>query len=208
MQSPTLEREAALWAQGHAAVAGVDEVGRGPLAGPVIAAAVVFAPGQLLIEGLRDSKAMTARARARAAEEIQACAIGCSLGAASVKEIDRLNIKRATALAMRRAIANLPLDPDYILIDGNPVPDLGMIHEAVVGGDRQSQSIAAAAVVAKCTRDRLMKRLGRRYPAFGWEGNKGYGTREHIDMLDSEGPTPHHRKSFTPVVQPGLGLDV
>ncbi len=208
MRSPTLEREGALWAQGHKAVAGVDEVGRGPLAGPVVAAAVVFAPGQLLIEGLRDSKAMTALARARVAEAIRACAIGCSLGAASVKEIDRLNIKRATALAMRRAITNLPFNPDHILVDGNPLPDLGMVHEAVVGGDRESQSIAAAAVVAKCTRDRLMRQLASRYPAFGWEDNKGYGTRDHIDVLDSEGPTPHHRRSFAPVLQPGLGLDV
>jgi ribonuclease HII len=173
-----------------------------------VAAAVVFAPGQLLIEGLRDSKAMTALARARVAEAIRACAIGCSLGAASVKEIDRLNIKRATALAMRRAITNLPFNPDHILVDGNPLPDLGMVHEAVVGGDRESQSIAAAAVVAKCTRDRLMRQLASRYPAFGWEDNKGYGTRDHIDVLDSEGPTPHHRRSFAPVLQPGLGLDV
>lgn len=206
MQSPTLEREAALWAQGHQAVAGVDEVGRGPLAGPVVAAAVIFAPGQLLIEGLRDSKTMTALARTRAAEQVRDCALGWSIAAASVREIDRLNIKRATALAMRRAIARLPVQPDYILIDGNPIPELGMIHEAVVGGDRVSQSIAAAAVVAKCVRDRLMAQLGRRYPRFGWEANKGYGTRAHLAALDDWGPSPHHRRSFEPVVQPSLRL--
>lgn len=206
MQSPTLEREAALWAQGHQAVAGVDEVGRGPLAGPVVAAAVIFAPGQLLIEGLRDSKTMTALARTRAAEHVRDCALGWSVAAASVREIDRLNIKRATALAMRRAIARLPVQPDYILIDGNPIPELGMIHEAVVGGDRVSQSIAAAAVVAKCVRDRLMAQLGRRYPRFGWEANKGYGTRAHLAALDDWGPSPHHRRSFEPVVQPSLRL--
>jgi len=206
VQSPTLEREAALWAQGHQAVAGVDEVGRGPLAGPVVAAAVIFAPGQLLIEGLRDSKTMTALARTRAAEHVRDCALGWSVAAASVREIDRLNIKRATALAMRRAIARLPVQPDYILIDGNPIPELGMIHEAVVGGDRVSQSIAAAAVVAKCVRDRLMAQLGRRYPRFGWEANKGYGTRAHLAALDDRGPSPHHRRSFEPVVQPSLRL--
>ena len=206
MQNPTLEREAALWAQGYQAVAGVDEVGRGPLAGPVVAAAVVFPPGQLVIEGLRDSKAMTALARARVAEQVRACALGWSVAAASVREIDRLNIKRATALAMRRAIARLPMNPDHILLDGNPVPELGMEHEAVVGGDRASQSIAAAAVIAKCLRDRLMGLLGRRHPHFGWEENKGYGTRAHLEALDSEGPSPHHRRSFEPVVQPSLRL--
>jgi ribonuclease HII len=168
---------------------------------------VVFAPGQLVIEGLRDSKLMTALARARIAEQVWSRAVGCAVGAASVREIDRLNIRRATALAMRRAIEHLTLEPDYILLDGNPLPELGMVHEAVVGGDRVSQSIAAAAIVAKCTRDRLMARLGRRYPAFDWEENKGYGTRAHIHALDAEGPTPHHRKSFSPVVQPSLGLD-
>lgn len=206
MESPTLEREAALWAQGHNAVAGVDEVGRGPLAGPVVAAAVVFAPGQLVIDGLRDSKAMTARGRARVAQQIRSCALGCSVAAASVKEIDRLNIKCATALAMRRALARLPMQPDRVLLDGSPLPELGVEHESIVGGDRESQSIAAAAVVAKCVRDRLMIRLGRLYPAFGWEGNKGYGTRAHMDALDVAGPTPHHRRSFAPVVQPSLGL--
>lgn len=203
---PTLEREAALWAQGLVAVAGVDEVGRGPLAGPVVAAAVVFRPGQLLIEGLRDSKVMTPVGRARISEEVRACALGCSVGAASVKEIDRLNIKCATALAMRRAITRLPLTPDHILLDGNALPELELDHEAIVGGDSTSQSIAAAAVVAKCVRDRLMQRLARRYPEFGWEKNKGYGTRAHLDVLDAAGPTPHHRTSFAPVLQPGLGL--
>lgn len=206
MRFPTLEREAALWAQGYRAVAGVDEVGRGPLAGPVVAAAVVFRPGQLLIEGLRDSKAMTASARERAADQVRECARGWAVAAASVREVDRLNIKRATALAMRRAIARLPVHPDYILLDGNPLPELGMEHEAIVGGDRESQSIAAAAVIAKCVRDHLMALLGRKYPRFGWEENKGYGTRAHLDALDSDGPSPHHRRSFEPVLQPSLRL--
>ena len=174
------------------------------MAGPVIAAAVVFPPGQLLIEGLRDSKTMTAAARERTAVEVRQQAVAYSIGAASVREIDRLNIRRATALAMRRAISRLPLPPDHVLIDGNQVPELGTEHEAVVGGDGSCMSIAAASVLAKCVRDRLMRSLGRRYPVFHWEENKGYATRVHLDALDSDGPTKHHRTSFAPVAQPRL----
>ncbi len=204
MQSPTLEREAALWAQGHETVVGLDEVGRGPLAGPVIAAAVVFPPGQLLIEGLRDSKTMTAAARERTAVQVREQAVAYAIGAASVREIDRLNIRVATALAMRRAIARLPASPDYVLIDGNPVPELGTRHEAMVGGDGTCLSIAAASVLAKCVRDHLMQLLGRRYPAFRWQENKGYATKAHLDALDHDGPTRHHRTTFAPVAQPRL----
>jgi len=201
MIAPTLERESALWAQGHEVVAGVDEVGRGPLAGPVIAAAVVFPPGQLPIEGLRDSKLLTRRQRDRAVLEVKSQAFAWTVGAASVKEIDKLNIRRATALAMRRALDSLPCSPDYVLIDGNPVPELGSSHEAIVKGDRVCQSIAAASVVAKCLRDHLMTLLARRYPRFGWDSNKGYGTAAHLDALEEIGPSPHHRKSFSPVAQ-------
>ena len=204
MRTPTLEREAALWAEGRVAVVGLDEVGRGPLAGPVVAAAVVFPPGQLLIEGLRDSKTMTAAARERAATDVREQAIAYAVGAASVREIDRLNIRVATALAMRRAISRLPLPPDHVLIDGNPVPELGTEHEALIGGDGTCMSIAAASVLAKCLRDRLMRRLGRRYPVFHWEENKGYATKAHLDALDHDGPTRHHRASFAPVAQPRL----
>ena len=201
MRGPTLEREVALWAQGHRIVAGVDEVGRGPLAGPVVAAAVVFPPGQDPIEGLRDSKKMTARSRERAAREVRSVALAWAVGAASVREIDRVNIRRATALAMRRAIARLSVVPDYLLVDGNPVPELGRAHEAVVQGDGHCLTIAAASVIAKCVRDRLMVLLARKYPAFGWEENKGYATRAHMNALDHSGPTPHHRTSFSPVAQ-------
>jgi len=204
VRTPTLEREAALWAEGRVAVVGLDEVGRGPLAGPVVAAAVVFPPGQLLIEGLRDSKTMTAAARERAATDVREQAIAYAVGAASVREIDRLNIRVATALAMRRAISRLPLPPDHVLIDGNPVPELGTEHEALIGGDGTCMSIAAASVLAKCLRDRLMRRLGRRYPVFHWEENKGYATKAHLDALDHDGPTRHHRASFAPVAQPRL----
>ena len=138
------------------------------MAGPVIAAAVVFPPGQLLIDGLRDSKTMTPAARERTASQVREQAVAYALGAASVREIDRLNIRVATALAMRRAIARLPMPPDYVLIDGNPVPELGTSHEALVGGDGACMSIAAASVLAKCVRDRLMRQLGRRYPVFHW----------------------------------------
>ncbi len=204
MLSPTLERESALWAQGFKAVAGLDEVGRGPLAGPVIAAAVVFPPGQLPLDGLRDSKLMTPAARERLRGEIRDVALYWAIGAASVGEIDRLNIRRATVLAMNRALARLSAPPDFVLVDGTPLPELNAEHEAVVGGDGACLSIAAASVLAKCVRDRLMVSLGERYPSFGWQENKGYATRAHMDALDADGPTPHHRRSFSPVVQPRL----
>lgn len=201
MLGPTLEREATLWAEGRSTVAGVDEVGRGPLAGPVVAAAVVFRAGQEPIEDLRDSKVMTANQRERVAEAIRATALAFALGAASVREIDRLNIRRATALAMRRALRRLSCVPDYILLDGTALPEIDAVHEAIVDGDARCHSIAAAGVIAKCVRDRLMVRLGRRYPAFHWEENKGYATRAHLSELHRLGPTRHHRMSFMPVAQ-------
>ena len=201
MDAPTLEREWALWAEGHEVVAGIDEVGRGPLAGPVIAAAVVFLPGQLPIVGLRDSKLLTPQQRERLDAEVKSQTLAWAVGAASVKEVDKLNIRRATALAMRRSIANLPFLPDHVLIDGNPVPELGSPHEAIVKGDRKCQSIAAASVIAKCLRDHLMTILAKRYPQFIWEKNKGYGTAAHLKALDEFGPTEHHRKTFSPVAQ-------
>lgn len=204
MPDPTLEREHALWAKGFRFVAGLDEVGRGPLAGPVIAAAVVFARDQGAIEGLRDSKQMTALQRERVAMVVRDTAAGWAVGAASVREIDRLNILRATTLAMRRALSRLAMRPDHVLVDGRPVVDLSWEHDAIVDGDVLCQSIAGASVLAKCLRDRLMVLLSRRYPAFHWDTNKGYGTAEHLAALDESGPTPHHRRSFAPVVQPRL----
>ncbi len=201
MLDPTLERERALWAKGFRLVAGLDEVGRGPLAGPVIAAAVVFTPGQKLVSGLRDSKLMTAAQRQRIGEEVQRVALAYAVGAASVHEIDRINIRRATALAMRRAVARLPVSPDYLLLDGTPLPELDAAHDAIVDGDATCGSIAAASVVAKCVRDCLMVRLAAHYPAFRWDANKGYATRHHLVELERVGPTPHHRVSFGPVVQ-------
>lgn len=207
MSGPTLEREATLWAEGRSHVAGLDEVGRGPLAGPVVAAAVVFRVGQDPIAELRDSKLMTARQRERVASVIRATALAFALGAASVREIDRLNIRKATALAMRRALRRLPLAPDHVLLDGRPLPEIDMEHEAIVDGDAQCCSIAAAGVLAKCVRDRLMMLLAGHYPAFHWDANKGYATRLHLMELARAGPTPHHRMSFEPVAQLGLWTD-
>ncbi len=201
MIRPTLARERALWSGGCRHVAGLDEVGRGPLAGPVVAAVVVLPPGQRPIRGLRDSKLLTARARERLVGVIRKTALAWAVGAASVREIDRINIRRATALAMRRALTRLPFAPDYILIDGNELPELGAVHEALVKGDAHCQSIAAASVLAKQTRDHLMELLARRYPSFGWQENKGYATADHLAALDRSGPTRHHRTSFIPVVQ-------
>ncbi len=204
MVDPTLERERALWAKGFQVVAGLDEVGRGPIAGPVIAAAVVFSPGQQPIEGLRDSKLLGSKERERLADEVRRAAFVWALGGASVREIDRINIRRATALAMRRALARLNHDPDYVLLDGHPLPELHRAHESVIDGDALCQSVSAAAVIAKCARDRLMARLAPRYPDFGWDHNKGYATRDHLSALSKTGPTPHHRITFSPIAQPSL----
>lgn len=201
-RGPSLARERALWDAGCRWVAGVDEVGRGPFAGPVVAAAVIFAPTRRrVVRGVRDSKAMTAADRSAAAVRIQARALGWAVGAASVREIDRLNIRRASALAMRRALRRLPMRPDHLLVDGLPLPELGWEHEALVDGDARCYSIAAASVLAKVVRDRLMIRLAPRYPTFGWAANKGYGTPEHLAALARHGPTPHHRMSYEPVAQ-------
>ncbi len=203
---PTFERETALWNAGRAIVAGVDEAGRGPLAGPVVAAAVVFPAGQKAIRGLRDSKLLPPLKRERLAILVRARAIAVGVGAASVREIDRLNIRRATILAMQRALNRLAHVPHDILVDGLALPELGRAHVAIVDGDASCQSIAAASVIAKTVRDRLMRLLAARYPAYAWADNKGYGTPEHLDALLVLGPTRHHRMSFEPVSQLSLIL--
>jgi ribonuclease HII len=199
---PTLEREIALWQVGGGGlVAGLDEAGRGPLAGPVVAAAVVFPPCAKPIRGLRDSKLLPPAQRARLAHVVRARALAVAVGAASVREIDRLNIRRASILAMRRALERLAVRPVHVLVDGLPVPELGWPHEAIVDGDACCHSIAAASVIAKTLRDRLMERLARRHPRYAWGSNKGYGTPEHLAALAEHGFTAHHRKSFAPVLQ-------
>lgn len=177
--------------------AGIDEVGRGPLAGPVMAAAVVLLKP---MEGLADSKTLTPKRREMIAQTLKRsddALIG--LGAASVGEIDKLNILGATMLAMQRALARLPILPDLALIDGNRAPVLPCRAITVVGGDRKVPAIAAASIIAKVTRDRLMMRLDRRYPGYGWSRNAGYPTTEHRRALQHLGINRHHRLSFAPV---------
>ncbi|NNM34366.1 MAG: ribonuclease HII [Gemmatimonadetes bacterium] len=190
-----LEYERGFWGRGVSRVAGVDEVGRGPLAGPVVAAAVILPLG-VSVPGATDSKALTAEEREELAAEIYVRAASVSLGAASVREIDRINILRATARAMDRALARLPESPEHVVVDGLPVRDLSWPHDAVVEGDAHVHSIACASIVAKVCRDRLMCRLHGRYPDYGWARNMGYGTREHRAALRDKGLTPHHRTTF------------
>ncbi|MFI5315710.1 MAG: ribonuclease HII [Myxococcota bacterium] len=191
-----LEKE--LCAQGRLCIAGVDEVGMGPLAGPVIAAAVVLPLG-LALSGLDDSKRLRPEVRERLEREIRASALGCALGVVEPEEIDRVNIYRAGQLAMRRAIAALPTPPDAVVVDGRRVPDLACHQVAVVGGDACVASIAAASVIAKVHRDSLMRALDGAYPGYGFARHVGYGTPEHLKALAKLGPSPIHRRSFAPV---------
>jgi ribonuclease HII len=199
---PTLDRESRAWADACLLI-GVDEVGRGPLAGPVVAAAVVFPRNFEPIPGVRDSKTLPPRRRETMAGAIRATALRIALGAASVREIDALNIRVATALAMRRAIRRVStgLGPHRILVDGLPFRELGVPHDALVDGDAHCFSVAAAGIVAKSVRDRLMRQLAARHPGYGWETNAGYGTPEHQRGLSRLGPCVHHRTSFAPVAQ-------
>lgn len=188
-------------------LAGVDEVGRGPIAGPVVACAVIMPPDMRAIRGVDDSKMLTADQRNRLAGKIREKALAWSLGAASVREIERLNIYQASVLAMRRALGRLQLQPNHVIIDGKAMRTLPIPHTAVVHGDARCFSIACASILAKVTRDHLMARLALRYPGYTWERNVGYTTRAHIRGLDSHGITPHHRRSFVRVSQLMLDLD-
>lgn len=179
--------------------AGVDEAGRGPLAGPVVAAAVILDEAQP-IAGLNDSKKLSAKRRDYLYDRICAQALCVSIGQASVQEIDSLNILQATMLAMRRAILGLRLKPVRVWIDGNRIPDrLDVLAEAVIGGDALIEVISAASIVAKVTRDRMCAEMARAYPQYGFEQHKGYGTQVHLDALQQHGPCPEHRRSFAPV---------
>ena len=198
--NPDFSFEAEARAQGFLRIAGVDEVGRGPLAGPVTAAAVVLDPNDIP-EGLNDSKKLTARARARLYDEILARA-DVSIAHATVEEIDTLNILRASHLAMCRALAGLKRPPDFALIDGNLIPhDLTLPSRAIIKGDARSVSISAASIMAKICRDCVMVDLAQQHPGYGWETNMGYGSKSHMEALRNLGPTPHHRRSFKPVYQ-------
>lgn len=205
------EQEA--WTAGATRIAGVDEAGRGPLAGPVIAAAVVFDRPFLEIEASRslarldDSKKLPASRREFFFTLLTASPhVFIGVGSASVAEIDSLNILRATHLAMARAVERLSPAPDLALVDGLPVKGLPVPHRAIVGGDAQSLSIAAASVIAKVTRDRLMAELAALHPQYGFDRHKGYGTRDHLEALRRHGPCPAHRTSFAPVAQLTLEL--
>jgi len=191
-------REQAAMIAGRARVAGVDEVGRGPLAGPVVAAAVVLDPSAIP-EGLADSKELTAHRREELCVLILASALAVGVGSASATEIDRINIRQATLLSMRRAVGALPLSPDLVLVDGNDPPALACGCEAIIGGDGLIASIAAASIVAKVMRDRMMARLGLLYPSYGFASHAGYGTPAHRAAIKEHGPCPAHRYSFAPI---------
>ena len=181
-------------------VAGVDEAGRGPLAGPVVAAAVILDQRQP-IKGLADSKKLTALRREKLFDEIRAKALCCSIAQASVEEIDRLNILQATLLAMRRAVEGLRLKPNKVLVDGNRLPDIGLPAQAIVGGDALVPAISAASILAKVHRDRWCLELDQLYPQYGFAKHKGYGTAAHLAALRAHGPCAEHRISFRPVAE-------
>jgi ribonuclease HII len=181
-------------------VAGVDEAGRGPLAGPVVAAAVIL-DDLNPIAGLNDSKKLTALRREKLYDEIRAKALCFSIAQASVEEIDQLNILQATLLAMRRAVAGLRLKPAKVLVDGNRLPVLDVLAEAIVRGDATVPSISAASILAKVTRDRWCAELDQRFPQYGFAAHKGYGTAAHLAALRAHGACPEHRRTFSPVAQ-------
>jgi ribonuclease HII len=181
-------------------IAGVDEAGRGPLAGNVVAAAVILDADQS-IKGLADSKQLTAQRREKLYAEIQAKALCVSVGQASVEEIDRLNILQATMLAMQRAVNGLRLKPGKVLVDGNRIPKLDILAEAIVGGDAKVTAISAASIIAKVTRDRQCQELHAEFPHYGFDAHKGYGTAQHLAALQQHGATAAHRKSYAPVAK-------
>ena len=201
-----LRLERALWARGVTRVAGVDEVGVGPLAGPLVAAAVILPP-ECAVRGIDDSKKVPPARREALRVEIEACAIAVGIGIVEVGDVDRLNTYWASIEAMRRAVAALPVAPQQVLIDARHIPGLAVPQAALVKGDARSYSIAAASIVAKVRRDAMMTALEERYPGYGFARHMGYGTAEHLAALARLGPCPAHRRSFQPVAQarlPGL----
>src|SRR5258708_3489314 len=195
---PDLRYERRLWKEGIEAVAGVDEAGVGPMAGPVVAAAVVFSP-ETFIKGVHDSKQLTHEQREELFIPIRECAIAVGVSIGSVLEIDRLNIYWATMLARKRALAALGLSPRHVLVDGRLIPGLKLPQTKIVGGDRKSFCIAAASIIAKVTRDRMMLDYDSQFPGYGFARHKGYCTADHFAALAELGPSPIHRRSFMPV---------
>jgi ribonuclease HII len=208
-QVPTLEEEVALLSQGYSFIAGVDEAGRGSLAGPVVAAAVIlplrtpfrFDPDECLacFEGVRDSKQLTARERERLFEVIMLHAVAVGVGIGSVEIIDERNILQATKYAMREALAQLTIPPQALLLDAIHLPGIELLQRSIIKGDALCLSIAAASIIAKVTRDRMMIQLHEHFPVYGFAQHKGYGTEYHLVALRKHGATPHHRRSFAPV---------
>jgi ribonuclease HII len=195
---PDLRHERKLWRTGIETVAGVDEAGVGPMAGPVVAAAVVFRP-ETFIRGVHDSKQLLADKREELHAQIRERALTFGIGVAEVEEIDRLNIYWATMRAIERALAALQRAPQHVLIDGRRVPGLAIPQTHIVGGDRKSFCIAAASILAKVTRDRIMNAYDEQYPGYGFAQHKGYCTADHFQLLEQLGPSPIHRRSFSPV---------
>lgn len=198
-----LTRESELWAEGYQLVAGVDEAGVGPLAGPVVAAAVIFPPGRGL-PGVDDSKKLTPGRREQLADEIRQQALAYYVGAVEPPEIDEMNIYRASREAMRRALVGLSVTPDYLLIDGRDIRLLDLPQETVVKGDSHCHAIAAASILAKTTRDALMVGFDERYPGYDFSSHKGYPTKLHREAIRKLGPSPVHRLSFTLLPPPTL----
>ncbi len=193
--------ENSLHTQGYKAVCGVDEVGRGPLAGPVVAAAVIL-PHDVKIEGLTDSKKLSPAKRDRIFDEIAQIGLVCAIGILDNEDIDKINILQASLMAMRKAVHDLSEKPDFVIVDGNyPIPKISQPQYAVIGGDALCQSVAAASVVAKVTRDRIMDHYQSLYPSFSFAKHKGYPTAAHIAELKEFGPTDIHRKTFKPVAE-------
>ena len=192
---PNERLETELREAGYSAICGVDEAGRGPLSGPVVAAACILPAGSV-IEGLNDSKKLTSKQRDRLFDTVREVAVAYSVGQASPEEIDELNILNATMLAMRRAIEGLPVKADFALIDGNCARGIELPHKTVISGDALSVSISAASILAKVTRDRICLENDRDYPEYGFAKHKGYGTKDHMDALRRLGPCPLHRRSF------------
>ncbi len=190
-----LARERALWESGSRRVAGVDEAGVGPLAGPVVAAAVVFRPGRF-VEGVRDSKALSPARRERLAAEIRARSLAFAFGVVEPEEIDRWNIYRASLEAMRRAVEALAVRPDHVLVDARTIPSIAIPQEGIVRGDAICHAIAAASILAKVFRDAAMVELDERFPGYGFRRHKGYPTAAHREAIRRMGPCPVHRKSF------------
>ncbi len=195
MPKVTLEIEQSLWAQGAGSIAGVDEAGRGPLAGPVVAASVIF-PRGVMIEGVNDSKKLTEDRREKLYDAIRLQALAVGVGIVNHEVIDRVNILQATILAMHKSIEDMKAKPDFVIVDGNSFKHETLRFQNVIGGDAKSFTIAAASIIAKVTRDRMMREFDRQYPDYGFAQHKGYGTKRHLDAIREFGLCEIHRKTF------------